>query len=530
MKFFSRWLLRAAYCGWMLLCLDAKSGETDSWIHIHGNAVLIDETYRAILDLPPEAKADPTTAKLVRKQILKFLRKAGYEMATVKVKVEEDVIDLNVDEGRLDKIVFFGLGTLKTLQLKLDLSLPHHVFNRPFLERQLGILGRKYGLGKVWYKLVPVKQISHVGPQLEDLGDIQGLPVLPPGSRVELQIHLGNDEWDLGLGVDLTYDFPDGLELGVGYKGEGMVFSADRWQTGGSLGGKLRKKIESGDAYVALSHVVLEARWYTPPLIGKGFRPFLWLQSDLVSRQRQDLQVEIFYRERVDATLNLGLEFVRGWMLSLGGGVEEKLLFGMERTGDNPPPLDEGGSWLRPFVLGRNDLVFNVREPRRDRRHVFTLESRYYWVNPGHPYGRGNYQYQKIFALGWHDLVVRSRGTWLWGVIPFDEEEPVGGRYVRGCFDDKYYVNKVGNLSFEFRFSLARDLFKVSIFHDLAFFANQDRATNPPKEKLGVANSFGLGFHALILDVIQADLYYAFGFSNDKDFDNGLAASLTKVF
>ena len=90
------------------------------------------------------------------------------------------------------------------------------------------------------------------------------------------------------------------------------------------------------------------------------------------------------------------------------------------------------------------------------------------------------------------------------------------------------YVEKVAGLSLEFRLSLARDLFKLGVFHDAAVFGELDRAGGG--ETFRFANSFGLGFHALILDTFQLDLYYAFGFNSEEDFDHGPSASLKKVF
>jgi hypothetical protein len=239
--------------------------------------------------------------------------------------------------------------------------------------------------------------------------------------------------------------------------------------------------------------------------------------------------VEIFYAARVDATLNLGYEIVRGLMLSVGGGVEEKFVFGTERVGTAPPPLDEGDR-LQPFLVGQADLIFNPREPRRDRRHHLLVEGRYYWVQEREDFGKASFQYQLVQGLGWHDLVVRSRGAWLFwrGAVPFDEEEPVGGRYVRGVFGGRDFVREVGNLTLEFRLSLVRDLFKLSVFNDLALYGAVDRAAGD--ERFMLADSFGLGFHALILDTLQLDLYYGFGLDLDREFDHGLSASLTKVF
>lgn len=510
------WILTAA----------AAAGAAPPAIKIRGNQVIIDEVYRAVLDLPASAGADRKTARLVQRQILRFLRRAGYVLARVEARVEDDAILVDLDEGRVEKVLFLGSGTLKTLRLKLDLDIPRHVFNRPHLVRQLKYLGRKHGVSKVTYRLVPCRPVEHGGPQIADLGDIQGQAIIPQRADYELHIRLSDSDWSTGLGIDLEYDFPDGLVAGVHYKDEGFLFSEDRWRVGMEAGTKLREELDSGDTYLSLSRAMVEARWYTPPLIGKGLRPFLGAESVLTSRQRGDLGVEIYYRERLDGSLNLGYEIVPGLMVSAGGGVRWRILFGIDQLDDAPAPVEDE-EHLRPFLVGKVDLEFDPGGARRDRHHQLQLEGRHYWMMERPSFGKACLHYQKVFGFGWHDLWLMTRGTWLWGEVHFDDEEPVGGRYVRGIFGGSY-TRKVAALKLEFRLSLARDLFKVSLYHDLAVFGEIERTDGGERPQL--ANSFGPGFHALILDTFQFDIYVAFGFDADGVFDYGLSANLKKVF
>ncbi len=496
-------------------------------IKIHGNWVLIDEVYLAVLDLPSTAKANRATAALVKRRLQDFLYRAGYILAEVKAKVVAGAIEVHVDEGRLEKVIFLGVGTLKTLRLKLDLGLPHNVFNRPNLVRQLKYLGKRHGVSKITFKLVPVRKVDHDGSQVNDFGKVNGYALVRPCARHHLHIRFGGSDWGTGFGLDLEYDFPDGLTLGGYYKGAGLLFDDDRWRVGSKVGGKFRYGLDDGEPYLALSRAALELKWYTPALVGRGLRPYLWLRSNLESRQRGDLDLEIYYSERLEGSLNLGYEFTDGFMLSVGGGVEERFVFGVEHTATATTGVD-AGSRFRPFVGGRADLGFETGEMRRDRHHRLVLAGRHYWVEGRHSFGKAVMAYQRVFEIGWHDLWVKSRGAWLWGEISFYDEEPVGGRYVRGCFGNKYYVHKVSNLALEFRLSLARDLVKLSIFHDLAVFGELGRVNGG--ETLRVADSFGLGFHVLILDTFQLDIYYAFGFSSEDEFGHGLAAGLKKVY
>ncbi len=500
----------------------ARRGPT---VKIRGNYAIIDEVYFAILDLPPGAKADKSTARLVGRQILDFLRRSGYLLATVNAGVVKNHIEVLVDEGRLDKVVFLGMGTLRTLQMKIGLSLPHHIFNKPYLVRQLRSLSQRYGFEKVTYKLVPCRKIRHAGPQI-GVDALWGHEVVPPPGSYELRIQLGRKGWGAGLDLGLDFDFPDGLAIGVAYLGEDALFESDRWMVGGLLGAKLRNHLDSGDPFISLSRAVVEARWYSPALIGQ-LRPYIWLRAELGSRQRADLDIDLYYSARTEASLDLAYEFREGLMISAGGGASERFIFGIDQLASAALP-ENSSSQFEPFVLGRIEFVFNPENLRRDRRHRLILDTRYYWSNREVGFGRGSLQYIKVFEMGWHDLWVKSRWAFLWGDYLFDDEEPIGGRYLRGVFGDKWFTDKAANLVLEFRLSLARDIFKLSLFHDLAAFPEIDRETGV--ETWRVADSFGLGFHALVLDAIQFDIYYSVGFASDGDFDHGFSASLKKVF
>lgn len=506
-----------------VLCLPAAVRAAPP-LDISGNTVIIDEVYRTQVNLPADAQANEQTAKLVRRQLLKFLREAGYVLARVKARVENGRLRVEIDEGRLEKIVFLGAGTVRTLQAKLDVRLPGHVFNRPHLERCLAELRKRYGLQEATYHLMPVKTVRHRGPQLEQwVPSLEGL--LPPPGSYELHITLSRPEWGVGLDVDLDYDFPDGASLGFNLREKGMLWNEDRWRLGARAGMKFREHLESGETFLSLSRLQSDAQWFTPAA-WRHWRSFLWLFGEIETQQRPDLLVDLMYAAHADASLNTGLEF-SGWMLAIGGGVSQRFRFGVEQLAGAAQAVNSG-DWLRPFAGGQVELVFDPEKLRRDRRHRLQLFFRHFWESGESRYLEGKLEYQKTFEFGWHDLFVGLRGAWLYGDVPLEVEEPVGGRHLRGVFGDRWYVTEAGSLSLEFRFSLARDLFKISAFHDLGLFAELSRPERARTFRAG--DSFGLGFHALVLDWLQFNIYYAVGFASDGSFDHGVSASLRKAF
>lgn len=497
-------------------------------LSFRGNTVLFDEVYLAVLSLPEDARANEVTAALVRSQLLAFLHKSGFELAHVLVRPNGDALMVDIDEGALEKVVFRGQLTVQTLRLKLALNLPHDVFNRPALERELDALARQLGIERVWFELVPTEEVKHVGPQIEQLPDLPGLALVKPRRAYELHIFTAEREWDTGFGLDLRSGFPDGLELGANYQGQGLLFAADRWRVAASGGGALRERIADERLYPSFSRGFAEIRWYSPPLVARMARPFIWLRAEAIERQRPDLGVEDYFHATADGSLHLQYALARDFDVSLGGGFQWRRLFGFKPSpGVELAPTVFESERMRPFALLRTHVVFGGDEARWDRRHELNAEARQYFGLRDPWYGEGRLAYQVVRSFGWHDLWLRANGVWLWGEVLLHNEEPVAGRHLRAVFGQQY-VRRVGSASAEFRFSVTRDLYKISVFHDAAVFGAIDRATG--EERLLVGNSFGPGFHALIEGMLQLDLYLAFGFDTQRRFDSGVHASLLKVF
>lgn len=495
-------------------------------VRIRGNVVLPDEVYLTVLDLPDGVEVDAELAWQVEQRLTQFLHRAGYELASVSAALEGDHVEVAINEGRLEKVVFRGRLTLQTLRFKLGLSIPHQTFNKPALEREMGDLAQRLGVELVWYELVPSAEVVHVGPQLEELPTIQGYQLVTGKQPFELHVFFAEREWDTGLGLDLRTGYIDGLEVGVNYQGRGGLLKDDRYRAAASAGLGLRKRIGDDHTYADFSRAMAELRWYTPKL-WSNFRPFVWVQGDVASRQRRDLGLENYDAATATGTLNMELEPDEGLRLSLGGGYDVRRIFGLQAApGAVLPPDVREQERLRPFAALRVDMVFDTTNPRTDRWHQLSAETREYIGNEAEQFGYAQQRYQRVVELGWHDLWVKTRGKWLWGDVAFHNEEPVG-EYLHGLFGEEF-TRKIGNLALELRLSVTRDLVKVGIFHDLATYAELDRSTG--RETLRLADAFGPSFHTLIEGMLQLDVYVSFGFKSNGQFATALAASLLKVF
>src|SRR3954463_11714363 len=132
----------------------------------HGTVALLGDLSRSALDLPANGRANPTMARTVATRLASFLHRAGYALASVRARADGEQIVVDIDEGRLDKVIFLGGGAFETLRLRLDLNIQQDVFNQPDLERQLSSLARRLGLGEFAYEITPVPNVTANSVQL----------------------------------------------------------------------------------------------------------------------------------------------------------------------------------------------------------------------------------------------------------------------------------------------------------------------------------------------------------------------------
>jgi hypothetical protein len=525
-----------------------------SWIHIRGNRVIPEDVYRQALDVPENAPHDSDTAGYVQQVLYRFLVKGGYELASVDAQVTPDGIDVHLDEGLLEKVVFTGRLTFDTLRFRLELFIDQGVFNRYELQKQIATLSTKIGLPVVRWSLVPTGHPVHYGPQIESLGAFEQYAIVHERRPYELWFYFQESDWGTGPGIDLRSGYIDGLELGLNYQGIGLLDS--RWRIAASGGVGLRYRIADHLLYAAFSRALLEARWYSKKLGPARFG--LWFDADFLSRQRKDLDVEDYHQADAVAGADVTFQFGEGVTLVAALGQQWTKVFDISPWCTTTP---SAGSMVCPPGKGpdlsrvpleservltygelRTDLVFDPHNPRWDRLHRLELGFRYYVGRPLDPslepgrglltYGWFYERYQKVFEFGWHDFWLKSRARIAFGEIQFQDEENLG-ELLRGVFGT--FERKAGNLEFEFRFSLTRDIIKVSVFAQLGAWGELvDRTRNIEALRFGVAT--GPGFHALILGMFQLDIYASAGFRSrtpefrDNPFAFGLVVLLNKTF
>jgi hypothetical protein len=530
-----------------------------AWLHLSGNRILPEEIYRNLLGLTDESQPGPDTAPWIETRIYDYLVDNGYELASVRARTRPDGdVEVNIDEGRLEKIVFRGRLTAQTLAFRLALFIDQEIFNRPALERQIGALEKQVGVKVVKWALVPTANPTHVGPQLDSvMPAIEGFELLHTRDKYELHLFFEEHEWGTGVGLDLRSGYIDGLEVGVNYQAQDLLLKGERLRIAASIGAGIRKGVVSGNYFPAFSRTFGEIQWFAPQL--GAVRPYVWLTYQLVERARGDLGMNAYHEQSAIGSAQAQVQFTPRIQATFGLGLQWRRIFGFDYVFQPPdctspaqcaadatpyPPPQPTTSRLRAFADAHGELALDNETTRPDRAHVAELGARWYigraltTTDPADQnakqYGWAYYRYRVVIPFGWHDLWIKSRFRFLWGDIQFHDEEGLG-ELLRGLYGNTY-VRKGGNLSAEFRFSLSRDVLKASIFAEAAAWGDVNRtaagaaAGFPETPRVGLA--MGPGFHALIQGMFQLDIYATFGLTTQPNlgFGYGAVLFLNKVF
>jgi hypothetical protein len=494
-------------------------------IEVEGNVVLIDAVYQAVVDLPPGTPVNPRTAEYVERTLNDFMRRAGYDLAIVHAESRGDHIHVQIDEGQLDQVVFPGEGVLPAIRIRLLLVLPNNVFNRYLIADQIAEVARVLGYERGWYELVPVEQPDHGGYQIEDLGKLRGVELIPKPHAYSLHIHFQKREWSVGLGIDVALRSPDGLRTGLRYRDERLMFDDDRWSVRGSVTTRVQDILGDAKGQRALSGADLDVKYWSPELL-EDLRPMLWLATRYVSRQRLDLNIRKYDLLTFQPAFVVAANPAREVIFSLGVGADLRTVLAVDVDG-TPVPRRDPLKKVRPFVTFQLELIIDPDDPRVDRRHQAEFEARHYAGGDDPSLTDLFVEYQKVWLLGWDEMWLQAKAASLFGLAAYPDELRVS-QFIRGISEDTLFTRRAASAAFQYRVSLIRDLFKIGIYLDGAVY---QRALDPDEPRsIEAAGTVGLGVHALVIETFQMDLWLAGGFASDHGADLTFTAALRQAY
>lgn len=508
-----------------------------------GNVILTDEVYENLLDLPAHARATPELSDDVEARVLRFLRRSGYDLATASASVRGDQIVVDVDEGRVDRIVYLGESAVGTLFFRLETLLPFNVFNRPLLQRRLQQLKDQFNLKSARWQLVSVGKKEDAMPieALQTLRDealrrlrAGDLAVRPTGFELRILVEhydRGGFEPVLGIGSG------NGVEVGVKVRKPGMLLRDDAVEGEARVGGNTRQRLDTGQRELFLSHLSGEARWFTPRLFGtRRLRAFFEGGGDLISRQRSDLDLNSFRFLTVAGSVNLNVILPHDFSFSVGSGFERRWLYAVQPALPSTPLLPvvaaTPAAQTRIFGTLAVHAILPPDELRSDRRHRLDLLGVLYDLpraltgKEGRMQARLEAEYQRVFYFGYHELWLQARAYGLFGEVSFPDDYQVSD-VTRGPFG-YLFVRKVAGPRVEFRFSLLRDILQFGVYDDLAAYRPLDRSGLEGGVEL--ADAVGFAVHALLLDTFQLDIRLGTGVNTQGRVDTGLNLGLVQAF
>ncbi|MFO0728704.1 MAG: hypothetical protein U1E65_33310 [Myxococcota bacterium] len=538
--------LRSLRIGWLWVAVAAlwpSLAAADVWsTEFRGNLALSSEVYRTVLalaaaDVPPGGLEpvltgtvtppipdprdvvvgpDPVLlreASRTEEIISDFLLASGYDLAEVKATVEGGHVVVNIDEGRLDKIIFVGQSVFRSLELQLTLGLPGRVYNRPLVERRLEEIRETFGIKRTHYEVAPVQRDEDPAFDFKNPPLIKGLKFDSRGQPHELHIYLEYEDRSTGLILNLGLGPPDGLAMIGDYTFEDVFLKDARLALSATFGLRVTDLIDNNVDRVPLSRARFAASWYTPSFVSEHLRGFLALEADLKGRVRTDIGLNTYFDLPLRASVNLEFHNKEALSFSLGGGVEQGFLFRVKEIAGATIPTEVSSTpdkRLRPMLTLNAHFQLNPSELRKDRANDLNLSAVVYpeIVAKG-ALGQVKIRFRYTKLLGFDEFRLRATGSVLLGQEVYYEQFPMSEYLLRAAYLD-IWASRATGLGMEYRIALSRDFFKIGIFNDVAVA----HGIYPDNSAVHVFESFGLSMHLLLFDSFQLDAFGGVGFSN----------------
>ena len=496
----------------LAVVLGAATSASAAPIEINGNVALLDSVYLTVLGPREALPATRQGARIVEERLSSFLHQSGYDLAVVRARAVDGRIEVQIDEGTLDKVIVLGTDLVTCLRMRLDLSMAGRVYNRPEVERRLRELREKYDVDGATYEVVPIAGPDQDRPRLVAMTELRPLGIADAPRRYELRVRIANaGGWSPGVTPSIEVSSLEGGAVGAEVRANGPV-PRSRALVQARVSAGSRNRLDGDGSRLTLSSGEVFGALFAPPVTGE-LRPGVGVRMTLLDRQREDLGLDGFHFATLQAMAffhdtvspNLGL-----WM---GGGVERRLLLSLQRTGTPSPAVDATPrAQTRPFGALRFLYRFDPESLRRDRGDLIQLDARFAapggGARSGAAYLRGRFQHVRV--IGWDEFWVQALGNLLAGDVFFTEEESLGADALRGAFSGTDYTRRLLGAGFEYRYSLWRDVFKLGVFTNLAVYQPIQPLTDRGAGARFAASA-GPGIHMLVEDTIAFDAYLSIG-------------------
>ena len=497
----------------LLLCLAraSQSHATDLPVELKlvGTMAQPDSFALSAAGIPPddidEAEAWAVDAL---ERVINAYHVEGYSAVRGWFAIDGNVITLEIDEGRIQRIAFIGANVYEQIIYRDNIGLELGILHEPTLQESLERLEQAHGLRGITYRV-----------EEEDEWAPNQLGMLVPERA--LYVMLVSEEQQ-GLGLSISIDPSWGFLGGIEYDAANVFEERDHFHTFFDIGFPLQEYVFEQEPQIRWVYGAVGADHLFSPVEGTTLSPNAALTVSLINHRRLDIGLAESLVLRSQALA--GIRFGQGdpFLSFLGLGVEGIHLASAEL--EPSFSLGEPDGLFRPFARGWTEWVFNDGTLRRDLRDSLTLAGTAAVSTEGRSQWRFELTGQFVATLGRDNLLFRGRGVYLAGDIHFYDELPLAGTLQRTYFADLYWVHEAAQIEVAYRVGVA-SRFKVGMFHDVSLFLDRTR----PEQPFSMANSFGPSVHLLLLDYFAFDLHYGFGFSPNGPSHN-MTLGLSSVY
>lgn len=445
-------------------------------------------------------------------KINSFYHQSGYLLARVYLIRETDSeLYLFIDEGLLEKVVFYGLNSIDTLKIKYNFRLKYKIYNKFAVDRETEKLKKKYGFKKVYAILKPTRNYEDSLFQLDREFDI---PIIGPsqlpsfkkyGSRFMLEIHCVRHSRDsVGFSYGFKTSYTKGLIPYLRYQYPSIFFADDKFEIGGSIGLFYGLDLNFSER-PKWTFMEIYSRYYFPPTLKEYFTPRVSAKGYRSRTSRIDIGLSRYDYLMVDGVLSPGITLFRSLKIYTGYGGEKVYIFESEKEPDAAYMVDINEHvdfWnFIEFETGLDIIPWTLK---MTIQKVFRISYRYYFNN--------NAVFHDLTINGSEAIELKNFDIYnldmeykrVWNNPPFYHEEPVDSSEFKGFMGKSYYSRNIFKISNEYRISLYRDFLFLGFFIDISCF--EGSGYDLEGVQYGVVS--GVGGHIIFLDQFEANLYF----------------------
>lgn len=441
-----------------------------------------------------------------------FYQERGYLIARAfLVRETGDELAVFVDEGRIDKVIFFNLNTVNTLRMRYEFKLKNNVYNLYDVEKTLENLRKRFNFRGTGAKLIPVRNYDKSFFQIDrgftiPLAGEHKLPFFEdyrPRYDLNVYVQRWSAEEERGVTYGFRTSYSKGLRPWVKYTHPSLLGEKDRFELGVSAGIYYGLDLEPQKP-PRWTYMELSADYRLPPVFEKYFTPSLKGYVYRSWSSRADLGLNQYEYLITRGTLAPGISILNRYLIHAGYGAERVFIYDSDIIQDADYIADISNridNWAF-FELGASaDLFpFSIRH-LIERKFSLTWN---YYMNDTEFY---KLKFDGAIGFEFSNFDIASLNmdaVWTWGLPPFYYEESVDGSTFRGFMGKSYHSRRVGRLSAEYRISIYRDHVFAGIFTDGTTFLGSGYDLTG-WQRGAVA---GIAGHFIFLDQFEFNIYF----------------------